>query len=263
MRFRLVTMDAPSFILTIRNIRNLEETVGTSLLKRCQLFKQRLNVVPRRSTLRLRAPSPYLWLSLSNKADYDKLSRPEAWSFLEPVQGKIIQVQKVVRGKWPLYIHDVDVQLSSEDIVKIFSEHSIAVCKNIPIRTFRAADSPTFSCVLSVVTEHDYNRALEQRMFADSLEVTSFLVEKCRANKPIYEQTFGSSGEQPPVPASTTPLSGTRAFSKSRASFPLAVPAECVSPSLCDASFSPSKANRRHFAQRNCDPFAPKTRPQS
>ena len=237
-------MEDPAYILTVRNVADLEQSVGVSLLSRCRLLKSKLNVVPRRSTLRLRVPSPHLWLSLRHEADYLKLSNPEAWSFLAPVAGKSIHVQKVVRGKWPLYIHDIDLQLSTDELVKILAENNVAVDDSIRIRTFRTVNSSSFSCVLSVVTERDYNCALEQRVFADSLEVTSFVVVKCRSTKPIYERMApGSVGAGEPAsghredPALHTPASEERAPDKP-ASDPSHIP-----PARASRSPSPRRAS--------------------
>ena len=92
-------MEDPSYILTIRNIVNLEQSVGASLLSHCRLLRSKLNILPRCSPVRLRVPSPYLLLSLRNEEYYLNLSDPEAWFFLDPVPGKSIQVKKVARAK--------------------------------------------------------------------------------------------------------------------------------------------------------------------
>ena len=275
-------MEDPSYILTVRNVENLEQSVGASLLSRCRLLKSKLNVVPRRSTLRLRVPSPYLWLSLRNAEDYLKLSDPEVWSFLDPVAGKTIQVQKVVRGKWPLYIHDIDLQLSRGDIVKILAESNVAVDENIQIRTFKTVNSPSFSCVLSVATERDYHCALEQRVFSDSLEVTSFVVAKCRSNKPIYERPAPCSvgadvpasrhREEPALhkpaskepalykpasdPSRIPPARASRSPSGRSASLPSILPASYESPASTSADFfSSATAPKGNSAQKRSDPL--------
>jgi len=199
------------FVVTIRNIANIEE-LSDSEIRRAKQLVECTRVKPVSTSVCGRGTEvPYYWISCRSFDDCSTLLRSK-FPFLRSSPGQSLDVRRSFRHNNCVYLRGIDQTLKEADVFDILTRGGARVDGVKSIHFFRSKIHAPYCALVGMKSPADVENALRLGEFRDKTDASTFTVHKSvRRSDPALKYAQSDVSRERPAPESTELKSSTTA----------------------------------------------------